>query len=90
MMRDLPPELRHVIESRELSKVGLLPKTYSKLKANEELRRMLGIGTSTAADGRGNEFERMSDAELVASLNKLANDLGIKVNLSLEIPGEPE
>jgi hypothetical protein len=32
MMRDLPPELRHVVESMEATKVGLLPKTYSKLR----------------------------------------------------------
>jgi hypothetical protein len=32
----------------------------------------------------------MSDAELIESLQRQANDLGIKINLSFETPGEPE
>jgi hypothetical protein len=29
MMRDLPPELRQVVEAKEFTKAGLMPKTYS-------------------------------------------------------------
>jgi hypothetical protein len=32
----------------------------------------------------------MMDAELVESLTRQANELGFKINLSYEIPGEPE
>jgi hypothetical protein len=32
----------------------------------------------------------MTDAELVESLTRQANELGIEINLSYEIPGESE
>jgi uncharacterized protein YunC (DUF1805 family) len=49
----------------------------------------LGIGTATA-DARVSDYDRMTDAELIESLTKQANELGIKINLSYELPEESE
>jgi hypothetical protein len=91
LLQDLPEEVQRVVEGLDLAKNGqLIPRTYSKLKANRELRKLLGIGTSTStAVGGTSEYDRMSDAELIESLQRQANDLGIKIDLSYEIPGEP-
>jgi hypothetical protein len=40
------------------------------------MRRSLGIGRTSSTDRRANEFERMSDAELVEALSRQANELG--------------
>jgi hypothetical protein len=61
-------------------------KLVSKEFAHRELRRMLG---GEQAMGREGEFSGYSDTELLSELSRLANDLGIKVTLSLEQSGQP-
>jgi len=86
LLQDLPEEVQRVVEGLDLAKNGqLIPRTYSKLKANRELRKLLGIGTASSVDNRQNEYDRMTDAELVESLTRQANELGIEINLSYEI-----
>ena len=52
------------------------------------MRRALGIGRTSSTDRRANEFERMSDAELVEALSRQANELGVKINLALVYIGQ--
>ena len=83
VVRDLqhvPPELRHAIESISLDAKGnVAAKLVSKLEANKELRKMLGLDNQRAVDS---EISRMSDAELVSELAKQANELGVQIDLS--------
>ena len=51
-------------------------KLVSKEYCHRELRKMLG-GDAQPAE-RGNEFSNFSDAELLAELDRVANELGIK------------
>jgi hypothetical protein len=57
-------------------------KLVSKEFAHRELR-------AQQAMGREGEFSGYSDTELLSELSRLANDLGIKVTLSLEQSGQP-
>ncbi|MGC2342190.1 MAG: hypothetical protein WA453_11540 [Methyloceanibacter sp.] len=45
LLSDLPPDLRKAIEHVQLDAKGnVVPQLYSKLQANQELRKMLNIG----------------------------------------------
>jgi hypothetical protein len=79
-LQQVPPELRHAIESISLDAKGnVAAKLVSKLEANKELRKMLGLDNQRAVDS---EISRMSDAELVSELAKQANELGVQIDLS--------
>jgi hypothetical protein len=90
VLRDLQtllPELRHAIESVGIDAKGVATaKLVSKLQANQELRKMLGL--DKPAPGQ-NEYDRLSDAELVNELAKQADVLGVKIDLSYKF-GEGE
>jgi hypothetical protein len=58
--------------------------------AHRELRRMIG-GDADADQQRGNDFSQYTDAELLAELGRLANELGIQMTLTIEpTEGEPD
>jgi hypothetical protein len=51
---------------------------------------MIG-GDKEQADQRpGGTFANYTDAELLAELSRLSNELGIKMTLTLEPPGPPD
>src|SRR5260370_30147764 len=65
LLSDLPPDLRKAIEHVQLDARGnVVPQLYSKLQANQELRKMLNIG----APGQETDVSRLSDAELIQQL----------------------
>jgi hypothetical protein len=74
-------EVRHAIESITVDEKGRLAaaKFYNKLQANQELRKMLGLDKPAPQQ---NEYDRMSDADLVNELAKQANELGVQIDLS--------
>ena len=49
----------------------------------------LGIGAASSTPAGSTGYERMTDAELVESLTRQANELGVKINLKFDF-GEPE
>jgi hypothetical protein len=83
VLRDLqqvPPELRHAIESiSHDAKGNTTVKLANKLQANAELRKMLGLDKPAPQQS---EFDRMSDADLINELAKQAYELGVKIDLS--------
>lgn len=84
LMSEIPPDLRRVIEQVRYTESGRAqPVVYSKLQANQELRKLLGFGNTTE-DKPGDELARMSDRELIEELAKKANDLGVNITLSYE------
>jgi hypothetical protein len=65
-LTDLPPELAALIEDVTVDSRGrLIPKLYSRLQANKELRQMLNIG---AKELETSDVSRLSDAELIQQL----------------------
>lgn len=83
---DLPDDLRRLVEGITVTESGrVIFKLYSAMQANQELRKLLGIGKGDEVN-QGNEFERMSDGELIAELSRQANELGINVTLTYDIP----
>ena len=81
----IPEDVRRAIEVITINEAGfVVPKPYSRLQANAELRKLLGIGTIGRDDG---ELGRLSDAELVAQLANQARELGIEVDLTYRFGG---
>ena len=60
------------------SKGRLIPKLYSKLQTNKELRQMLNIGAKQSAP----DVTQLSDAELIAQLAQQAKELGVEIDLN--------
>jgi hypothetical protein len=88
LLSDLPPEFRKLIEDVSVDRSGnVIPKLYSRVQANAELRRMLNIGRSE--DRPESEAARLSDAELVAQLADQAKQLGIEINLAYSFASPP-
>lgn len=83
---ELPPEHQHVIQSLKYTEKGRpVLEVYSKLQANMELRKMLGIGAVVADSD--NEYSRLADVELIATLRREAAELGIDVDLTYRFKG---
>ncbi len=79
----LKPHEQRMIESISYTESGKPNlKLVSKEYAHRELRRM--IGGDFQPEQRANEFSQYSDAEVFAELARLANELGIKMTLSIE------
>jgi hypothetical protein len=80
LFSDLPEEIQRMVESCSVDESGrVIPKAYSKMQANQELRKLLGIGTVTRDDG---ELSRLSDAELISELSRQARELGVEIDLN--------
>jgi terminase small subunit-like protein len=81
LLSDLPPDLRKTIEHVQVDARGnVLPQLYSKLQANQELRKMLNIGGQKERDT--NDLSKLSDAELIQQLADQAKELGIEIDLN--------
>jgi hypothetical protein len=84
----LPLEFRKLIEDVTVDRNGnVIPKLYSKARANAELRKLLNI------DGRKeqepDDVSRLSDAELIQQLADTAKELGIEINLNYSFAQQP-
>ena len=91
LLGDLPPELAALIEDITIDSRGrLIPKLYSKLQANKELRNMLNIGGQK--DREQTDVSRLSDAELIQRLADQAKELGIEIDLNYSFaqPKKPD
>lgn len=79
-IENMPDDVRRAVEAITINDAGyVVPKPYSKMQANQELRKLLNIGTITRDEG---ELSRLSDAELVAELARQAKELGVEIDLS--------
>jgi hypothetical protein len=79
LLTDLSPETAKLIEQvTEDSRGRLVPKLYSKLQANKELRAMLNLGAKSEAP----DVTKLSDAELIQQLADQAKELGIEIDLN--------
>ena len=86
-MSELPEDLQRTVQSIRYTESGRPQvERYSAMQANQELRKLLGIGAVSREIGDG-ELTRMSDAELIAELSRQANELGINVQLTYDIRG---
>jgi hypothetical protein len=75
----LDPETAKLIEDVTVDSRGrLVPKLYSKLAANKELRAMLNISAKEAP----RDVTQLSDAELIQTLAQQAKELGIHIDLN--------
>jgi hypothetical protein len=78
-LTELDPETAKLIEDVTVDSKGrLIPKLYSKLQANKELRAMLNISAKQSAP----DVTQLSDAELIAQLGRQAKELGIEIDLN--------
>ena len=78
-LTELDPETAKLIEDVTVDSKGrLIPKLYSKLQANKELRAMLNISAKQSAP----DVTQLSDAELIAQLAQQAKELGIEIDLN--------
>jgi hypothetical protein len=79
LLTDLPPDLAKLIEDVQVDNRGrLIPKLYSKERANKELRNMLNI----SAKETPRDVTQLSDAELIAQLAEQARELGVQIDLN--------
>jgi len=79
LLADLSPETAKLIEDVTIDSKGrLIPKLYSKLQANKELRAMLNIRAKEAP----RDVSQLSDAELISTLEQQARELGISIDLN--------
>jgi Terminase small subunit len=87
LLSDLPPESRRLIEDVTVDRNGnLVPRLYSKVQANAELRKMLNIGGQR--EPGVSDASQLSDAELIAQLADQAKVLGIDIDLNFRF-GQP-
>lgn len=87
-MAEMPEDLQRTVQSIKYTESGRPQvERYSAMQANQELRKLLGIGAVSREMGDG-ELNRLSDAELIAELSRQANDLGIQVDLTYRIGHE--
>ena len=81
LLSDLPPDLRKAIEHVQVDAKGnVVPQLYSKLQANQELRKMLNIGGQKEREQA--DVSKLSDAELIQQLADQAKELGIEIDLN--------
>ena len=79
LLADLSPETAKLIEDITIDSKGrAVPKLYSKLQANKELRAFLNLSAKSEAP----DVTKLSDAELIAQLAQMAKELGIEIDLN--------
>jgi|SRR6516162_6491905 hypothetical protein len=78
LLTDLPPDLAKLIEDVQVDNRGrLIPRLYSKERANKELRNMLNF----SAKSDDSDVSKLSDQELISSLAQQAKELGVDIKL---------
>src|SRR5262249_18288226 len=78
-LTELDPETAKLIEDVTIDSKGRpVPKLYSKLQANKELRAMLNISAKQSA----RHVPQLSESELLAQLDRQAKELGIEIDLN--------
>jgi hypothetical protein len=78
-LTDLDPETAKLIEDITIDSKGrAVPKLYSKLQANKELRAFLNLSAKSEAP----DVTKLSDADLIAQLAQQAKELGIEIDLN--------
>jgi len=86
LLADLSPEVAKLIEDIKIDNKGrAIPKLYSKLQANKELRAMLNLGAKSDAP----DVTKLSDAELIQQLADQAKQLGITIDLNYRFAQQP-
>jgi hypothetical protein len=81
LLTDLPPDLAKLIEDVQVDNRGrLIPRLYSKERANKELRNMLNFSARSEAP----DVTKLSDAELIETLARQARELGVSIDLSYD------
>jgi hypothetical protein len=79
LLTDLPADLAKLIEDVQVDNRGrLIPRLYSKERANKELRAMLNLSAKSEAP----DVTKLSDAELIQRLADQAKELGIEIDLN--------
>ena len=79
LLTDLPREQAALIEDVSFDNKGrAIPKLFSKLQANAELRKMLNISAKEAP----RDVTQLSDVELIETLARQAKELGVEIDLS--------
>jgi hypothetical protein len=80
LLSELSEDAQRCIEACSIDERGrVVPKAYSRMAANQELRKLLGIGIVSRDDG---DLRRLTDAELIAQLAQQAKELGIEIDLN--------
>ena len=75
-----------LIEDVQVDNRGrLIPRLYSKERANKELRNMLNLSARSEAP----DVTKLSDSELIAQLARQAKELGIEIDLSYSFAQQP-
>src|SRR6516225_6911347 len=86
LLTDLPPDLAKLIEDVQVDNRGrLIPRLYSKERANKELRNMLNLSAKEAP----RDVTQLSDQELIATLADQARQLGITIDLNYRFAQRP-
>ena len=79
LLTDLSPDLAKLIEDVQVDNRGrLIPRLYSKERANKELRNLLNLSAKSEAP----DVTKLSDAELIAQLAAQARELGVNIDLA--------
>jgi hypothetical protein len=87
LISELSPDIAKLIEDITIDSKGrAIPKLYSKLQANKELRAMLNIGAKEPAP----DITKLSDAELIQQLADQAKELGIEIDLNYSFAQSPK
>ena len=80
-LKDLPIDAMAAVEGIQITESGkVITKTYSKMQANQELRKLLGIG-ATNGSTNADDLDGMSTAEIVAELQTLGVDVRLSVTV---------
>ena len=84
---ELSEDQQRMIESLKFTEKGRpILMLYSRMQANIELRKLLGIGRVERDDDE-REFDRLGDAELFAEIAREAKELGIDVEFTFRANG---
>jgi type II secretory pathway component GspD/PulD (secretin) len=80
-LAELPEDVARIVEGVQITESGkIVTKTYSKMQANQELRKLLGIGAVSAATG--DDVGELSTTQIVAELNALGVEVKIGVSIT--------
>jgi hypothetical protein len=86
MFDELTEEQQRMIASLKYTEKGRpILETYSRMQANIELRKLLGLGNAEREES--DEFGRMNDVELFAEIMREAKELGIDAELTFKAHG---